>query len=142
MYFADLDFDDLRWGAAYAVLQQLRGSLGFDAVMRVYEAGRPQGLVFTVAFDAQDRCLGVAGWRVMDTLTSVRKLFIEDLVVDDGHRSEGVGEAILHHLEERAKALGCRHVDLDSGHHRADAHRFYERLGYEDISRHFRKSLS
>lgn len=137
----DLGLMDPAWERAFAVLVQLRTHLDRETFDRLHREGARQGLVFTAAFDGEDRCLGVAGWRILDTTSSVRKLYIEDLVVDDEHRSTGVGAALLEHFERRARAAGCRTVELDSGRQRLDAHRFYRRLGYEDVSRHFRRSL-
>jgi GNAT superfamily N-acetyltransferase len=139
--FRDLGPGDPRWEVAFPVLRQLRPHLdraGFDAV---HATGAPQGLRFTEAFDATGRCLGVAGWRVVDTTSVVRKLYVDDLVVDASARSGGVGAALLGHLEVRGRTSGCQVVELDSGHERVDAHRFYRREGYVERSVHFAKPL-
>jgi GNAT superfamily N-acetyltransferase len=136
----DLGADDPAWDAALAVLRQLRPHLDRPALDAILAAGAPQGLTFTVAVEG-DRCLGVAGWRVMDTTSVVRKLYVDDLVTDEGARSRGVGALLLAHLEERAAAAGCHVVELDSGHQRVDAHRFYRREGFADVSRHFRREV-
>jgi GNAT superfamily N-acetyltransferase len=48
-----------------------------------------------------------------------------------------VGSFLLAALVERAKQSGCAVLDLDSGLQRLDAHRFYEREGFERTSFHF-----
>jgi GNAT superfamily N-acetyltransferase len=136
----DLAVDDPAWDDALRVLRQLRPRLDRATLDAILEAGAPQGLTFTVAIDA-DRCLGVAGWRVMDTTSVVRKLYVDDLVTDEAARSRGVGALLLAHLDERAAAAGCAAVELDSGHQRVDAHRFYLREGFTDASRHFRRPV-
>ena len=133
----DLPPDADGWDQAFAVLQQLRTHLDRPTFERVHRAGAAQGLRFTAAFDANGRCLGVAGWRVMDTTSVVRKLYVDDLVVDARARSGGVGAHLLHHLAERGRDAGCTVLELDSGHQRTDAHRFYLREGMADVSRHF-----
>jgi GNAT superfamily N-acetyltransferase len=141
MRFRDLAPGDPRWDVAFPVLAQLRPHLdraGFDAV---HARGATQGLRFTGAFDGTERCLGVAGWRVVDTTSVVRKLYVDDLVVDASVRSAGVGASLLGHLEDRGRTTGCRVLELDSGHQRVDAHRFYRREGYVDRSAHFAKPL-
>lgn len=137
----DLPPGDPRWDEAFPVLLQLRPHLDRPTFEAVHRAGASQGLTFTAAFHADGRCLGVAGWRVVDTTSVVRRLYVDDLVVDDAVRSAGVGAALLAHLEERGRALGCHVIDLDSGNHRVDAHRFYRREGYIDRSAHFAKDL-
>jgi GNAT superfamily N-acetyltransferase len=63
-------------------------------------------------------------------LVSVRfglRCWVEDLAVDPGRRSEGVGAALLDAAVEWASRHGATHLELDSALARTDAHRFYER---------------
>lgn len=65
-------------------------------------------------------------------LVSVRfglRCWVEDLAVDPGSRSQGIGRALLAAAREWASAGGASHLELDSGAARVDAHRFYEREG-------------
>jgi GNAT superfamily N-acetyltransferase len=134
----DLAGDDPAWDAALPVLRQLRPHVDRATLDAILEAAQPQGLTFTAAFRG-GACVGVAGWRVVDTTSVVRKLYVDDLVTDEAARSGGVGAALLAHLDGRAVELGCAVLELDSGHQRTDAHRFYVREGFEDVSRHFRR---
>jgi GNAT superfamily N-acetyltransferase len=136
----DLAPDATAWDTAFPVLQQLRPHLDRAAFGAVLQAGAEQGLRYTGAF-VGTVCVGLAGWRVVDTTSVVRKLYVDDLVTDAGHRSRGVGTALLAELERRAAALGCHVLELDSGHQRTDAHRFYLRKGFTDVSRHFRRAV-
>ena len=63
------------------------------------------------------------------------------IVVDEGHRRQGIGEALARAVEEEAEARGCRLVFLTTAERRADAHAFYRRLGYEETGRRFAKPL-
>jgi GNAT superfamily N-acetyltransferase len=138
--FADLARDDPRWASAFPVLVQLRTHLDrptFDAILA---AATSQGLVYTAAL-LDDRCVGLAGWRVIDTTHVVRKLYVDDLVTDSAYRSRGVGARLLDHLEVRGATLGCRFLELDSGVQREAAHRFYRREGLHDDSLHFRRPI-
>jgi GNAT superfamily N-acetyltransferase len=121
---------------ALPVLQELRPHLTGDSFTAVYAEGHPQGLRFLAAFD-EGRCVGVAGWRVLATTFTMRKLHVDDLVTTEHARSRGVGRALLTELRERARAAGCTVLDLDSGVQRADAHRFYMREGLTISSFHF-----
>lgn len=65
-----------------------------------------------------------------DEMTSVRfgrRVWVEDLAVDPGHRSQGLGKALLDAAKDWARERGASHLELDSATTRADAHRFYER---------------
>ena len=83
--------------------------------------GYPQGLRYLA-----DRCVGVAGWRVVAATAGLRKLYVDDLVTSAAERSHGVGAALLAELEERARAAGCQVLDLDSG---GCAHLIWPHLG-------------
>ena len=66
---------------------------------------------------------------------------VENVVVDEGARGKRHGEALLRHIIKEAQAAGCYKVALTSRKHRKDAHRFYERLGFDATSEGFRYTL-
>eukprot|EP01037_Dinobryon_pediforme_P001337 gene1337-1354_t len=55
---------------------------------------------------------------------------IEGVRVAAAARSRGLGEALLREAIGRATQAGCGLVQLNTDASRADAHRFYERLGF------------
>jgi GNAT superfamily N-acetyltransferase len=122
------------------VLLELRPHLDPASFASVYAEGYPQGLRFTAVYDG-DRCVGVAGWRLVATTVVGRKLYVDDLVTTEQARSRGVGKALLDELVRRAREAGCGAFDLDSAVHRADAHRFYMREGLTITSFHFGRVL-
>ena len=69
----------------------------------------------------------VAGFRIYENLYAGRLLYVDDLVTDQNARSRGHGQELLLWLKERARANQCANLELDSGTHRVDAHRFYLR---------------
>lgn len=82
--------------------------------------------------------VGVAGVRPMELLFCGRILQIDDLVVRDAERSTGVGKALVDYVKAVARNEGRGEVHLDSGLGRAEAHRFYDREGFERLGYHFR----
>jgi ribosomal protein S18 acetylase RimI-like enzyme len=58
------------------------------------------------------------------------RAWIEDVVVDEGARGQGVGAALTEEAVRLARAEGARTVDLTSRPSRAPANRLYERLGF------------
>ncbi len=94
------------------------------------------------AIDSHDACVLVAERPTAGALVgfctayqdlhSVRfgyRAWVEDLAVDPGQRSRGVGKALLDAAKAWARERGATHLELDSAEARADAHRFYEREG-------------
>ena len=53
------------------------------------------------------------------------------LVVDPGARERGVGRRLIDAVEELATSRGAAFLEVTSGHHRPDATRLFEALGYE-----------
>jgi GNAT superfamily N-acetyltransferase len=123
------------------VLRELRPHLTAEDFLEVYDEGHPQGLRFTGAYSDEGRCVGVAGWRLVVNTHRLRMLYVDDLVTDPAARSTGVGRALLAHMEERARELGCAALELDSATHRRDAHRFYMRERMTIMGFHFDKVL-
>lgn len=63
--------------------------------------------------------------------TSYHWLLIKTLWVDDSVRGAGLGARLVELAEHEARRLGCHAAWLDTSS--PDAHRFYEKLGYEDF---------
>jgi GNAT superfamily N-acetyltransferase len=136
----DLDPDHPRLQEMHEVLRHLRTDLTLPQLREIYAEAFPQGLRFT-AVDDDGRLVAVAGWRLVACTTATRRLYIDDLVTDPNVRSAGYGHLLLAELEGRARQAGCRILDLDSGVHRGDAHRFYFRERMTIASYHFMLTL-
>jgi ribosomal protein S18 acetylase RimI-like enzyme len=61
--------------------------------------------------------------------------WIPDLYVDPAFRRRGAGRALLDACAAEARRRGCHRLRLESGHHRAEAHRLYEDFGFEHYAR-------
>lgn len=67
---------------------------------------------------------------------------LENLVVDEAHRGQGVGRALMQWCEDTARAEGCYKLQFQSRNHRRASHRFYRRLGYRALTVGFRRYLT
>ena len=56
------------------------------------------------------------------------------MLVDETWRSRGIGASLVRAAERALAAQGCYMVEVTSHVRRTEAHRFYERLGYEKTS--------
>lgn len=63
------------------------------------------------------------------------------LVVGQRFRRRGVGDLLMQALEDEARRRGGKGMVLNTAHRRADAHAFYEALGYEHTGRRYAKEL-
>jgi GNAT superfamily N-acetyltransferase len=64
------------------------------------------------------------------------------LVVDQVHRGQGIGRALVSALEQEARLRGSELLFLTTSERRDDAHAFYERLGLEHTGRRYGRTLS
>ena len=81
-----------------------------EFVRRVDEVQRPQGYRLVGAFDEDDRCLGVAGFRVIRNLAWGDSLYVDDLSTHPDGRRRGHGRALLEWCMEEGRREGCAAV--------------------------------
>jgi GNAT superfamily N-acetyltransferase len=71
-----------------------------------------------------------------------RILRVLALVVDPGARDRGVGHLLMKEAEQAGRDLGAAFIEVTSGHHRPEARRLYEAMGYDaSIAAYLRKRL-
>lgn len=68
---------------------------------------------------------------VMFPIPSGIRARVEDVVVDDSARGQGIAAALIEEAKTRAGAAGARTLDLTSRASRSAANRLYERLGFQ-----------
>jgi ribosomal protein S18 acetylase RimI-like enzyme len=96
-------------------LEEMVGSPAITLLLAYNEAGEIVGT------------LTLAMFRIPTAL----RAWIEDVIVDDSQRGQGIGEALTRHALEVAKAAGATTVDLTSRPSREAANRLYQRVGFE-----------
>lgn len=62
-------------------------------------------------------------------LMDSRSLYIDDLCVDEGHRGQGIAQALYARVKEYARELGCNTITLNVWCGNKGALRFYEKAG-------------
>ena len=67
---------------------------------------------------------------VVFSITTGKRAWIEDVVVDEKCRNKGIGEALNQDAIKIARQLGAKTVDLTSRPSRESANRLYKRLGF------------
>lgn len=126
-------------------LARLIGQLGYSAapgeiVTRLAGMQAEGRTVLVAEIDGEViGCLSTSVMRVLHRPAPVGRISM--MVVDEACRSQGIGAALVRAAEEALAAQHCYMVEVTSHLRRTDAHRFYERLGYERTSVRLAKEL-
>ncbi len=99
-----------------------------DGIARAL-AENPDELV-SVAAGREGLCGFVCGRVFRSFCYSEKNAEITELFVEAQSRREGVGAALISHMEKRLRALGADEIHLYTGRDNRAAQAFYERAGY------------
>lgn len=85
-----------------------------------------------VLFAAKDKdeIVGMACLVVMETPSAVRSR-LEDVVVDEAYRGQGIGSSLIEAVVGLARKKGAKSLDFTSNPDREAANKLYMRLGFE-----------
>ena len=75
------------------------------------------------------------------SLSATRRAQVESVRVASNLRGHGIGQLMLADVEARARAAGCRLIQLTMNASRSDSHRFYTRLGFTPSHIGFKRYL-
>ncbi len=89
----------------------------------------------------QNELIGICGIWVLEKYYVGKHLEMDNIVVSPNYRSHGIGEKIIIFIEEYAKKIGCIAGELNCYIKNEEAHRFWERNGYQPIALHFQKKF-
>jgi GNAT superfamily N-acetyltransferase len=115
--------------ACFPVMQTLRPHLSdpgemIERVLRQFD----QGYHLLAAWQGA-AVVGAAGYRMQENLIRGRFCYVDDLVVVERHRRNGLGARLLDAVGERARSAGCARLTLDTGLDNLLGQRFYFRYG-------------
>jgi ribosomal protein S18 acetylase RimI-like enzyme len=112
--------------------RELPGEPLAPAYAAAFDAMAAQGGNVLLVATTDDEVVGCLQLVVIPGLSRAGMLRaqIEGVRVATTHRGRRIGERLVAEAVERARAAGCGLVQLTSDASRADAHRFYERLGF------------
>ncbi len=125
----------------FPVMRQLRTHFEEEQTF-ITQVERQRGDGYRLAYlEDNGEVQAVAGFRMLESLFSGRFCYVDDLVTGERSRSLGYGNALFDWLVAKARAAGCRRLELDSGVQRFEAHRFYLRKRMIIPSHHFSLDL-
>jgi GNAT superfamily N-acetyltransferase len=127
-------------------IASLLGELGYastatDVIDRVQRSLHGETSLLLLAESANDAIGLISAELVPYFPNGTTVCRVTALVVAAQHRGRGLGEKLLAHVNDFAREHRCSGIELTSAHHRLDAHRFYERVGFSSTSLRFFRPL-
>jgi len=80
--------------------------------------------------EEEDPIVGILCLTIYRVPTGLRSL-IEDVIVEESARRQGIGEALIRYAIELARQAGTSGVSLTSNPHREAANQLYKSMGFE-----------
>lgn len=123
------EVDDELLAAFAALVPQLSSSSPPPTALQLAEiVASPDSVLYLARVDGRIvGSLTLAFYRIPTAL----KAWIEDVVVDESVRGQGVGEQLNRVAIDEARRRGAKHVSLTSRPARQTANQLYQRLGFE-----------
>lgn len=130
------ELDDTDYAAVPAFVQLLEPQLDTPTIRRRMARMRQAGWVCVGAWNNTE-LVAIAGVSTRTHFFSGTVDFVENVVVHPDWRGQRIGEALMRHLEARARANGSAKLTLDTYAVNQGARRFYEGLGYDPRGIHY-----
>ena len=138
MQIRELDLKELYM--IYELVSQLRSELSYQEFEDlIYDMRHMEYKMIGIM--EKDVLISYAGVAVQTNLYHKRHLYVFDLVTDEQKRGQGYGKMMLEYLNDYAKIAMCESIVLSSGFAKEEAHKFYEKNGFEKKSFVFVRSV-
>jgi GNAT superfamily N-acetyltransferase len=112
-------------GVTAGLLTQIAGQTDRQLLVAVVDGGRVAGTLDLLIVPNVTH--GGRPWAI-----------VENVVVAEAHRRQGVGRALMQSAMQSARQAGCYKVQLTSAKHRGEAHEFYRSLGFGAVAEGFK----
>lgn len=130
---------DLR--GAFELMRELRPHLTHDLAFSAQIARQSEQHYRLLGAWMGTELVGLAGFRALENLLYGRFVYVDDLVVAQSQRHNGVGAQLLDAVRCEAIGDGYAHIVLDTGLHMPLAQKFYFREGLLARGMHFVQPL-
>ena len=137
----NFELDDL--DKVYELMNILyEGKLKYDRFKEIYKLKIEDKNSYYIVALEDDIVVGVLTSELQEKLHRERlQLFIEDLIVEESKRNNGIGKTLIENAVNYAKNNNCEVVELTSYKDNIKAHKFYENNGFINHSIKFKMYL-
>jgi GNAT superfamily N-acetyltransferase len=116
----------------YKELNPEHSSLTVEKTVSVWESILANNFIKYFGVEADGKLVSTCNITIIPNLTRGARSFaiIENVVTSEKHRGKGYGALVINKAIDCAKENNCYKVMLLSSAHRKEAHKFYEKLGF------------
>ncbi|HMS97620.1 MAG TPA: GNAT family N-acetyltransferase [Saprospiraceae bacterium] len=97
------------------------------ASLAEYQDSYDKGIIDAILALDGEEIIGMAFYYPIFSSWNGRTLYLEDFIVKDSHRNQGIGQMLFDAFVEEAKQQGCRQAKWQVLDWNTEAIRFYER---------------
>jgi (aminoalkyl)phosphonate N-acetyltransferase len=117
----------------YDLVCQLEGcKMNRDRFLEIYTHNLTDERIHYWVIKHEKKVIGFVSLHMQDLLHHTDKVAeVQELCVAENHRGKGFGKLLLDQVILEAKNQNCELIELSANKKRIDAHRFYEREGWE-----------
>ena len=112
------------------LLPQLSSKASLITMERLSELVGSGSTMIFICTNEEAKIVGMLSLVIMKIPTG-NKAWVEDVVVDQNARGQGLGKSLMDHALAEAGKLGVKTIDLTSRPSRENANRLYQSLGYQ-----------
>ena len=124
-----------------SVLNELYPNLTLDEYSVELDEMLPHRYGQVAVFD-ENECIAISGFWIGNKLWVGKYLELDNIIVREKYRSQGVGKLMFDFLEKKAKEQQCNMLSLDPYTNNFSAHKFFYNEGYAPRGFHFIKLLN
>jgi GNAT superfamily N-acetyltransferase len=127
--------------AQLSVLNELYPNLTLDEYAVELDEMLPHRYGQVAVYD-ENECIAISGFWIGNKLWVGKYLELDNIIVREKYRSQGVGKLMFDFLEKKAKEQQCNMLSLDSYTNNFSAHKFFYNEGFAPRGFHFIKLLN
>lgn len=127
---------------AYKLIRELRPHLEEETFLSLSREARIRDDYKLVGMFANDECIALIGYRVLYDFVHGKHLYIDDLLVTEKRRSEGLGKKLLTFAETEARRIDCKILRICTGVENKRGMSFYQKNNWEQKAVVFKKKLA
>ena len=120
----------------FELLKEMYPSLTMEEYASELDVMLPHNYTQVGVFE-NNECIGLSGIWIGSKLWCGKYMELDNVVVSNNHRSKGIGKIIFEYAEQKAHAIGCTMLALDSYSDNFKAHKFFYGQGYVPRGFHF-----